>query len=109
MSPRITRVQLISTTQLIKSLEDLVDRNIIVLKNVVICYNPQTPDMVYVKYEKSGRNADDFGFEFKLMQIDKFGYKESIEKKFENVFATSAFLSMCYPIDMSKIEQYVID
>ena len=106
---KLTKLQVYAVSSLLKNLENLVRRNEATVQNLSVLYNNETPNMVYVKYEKATPSADMYALEGKIVRIDSQGNGELINDKFEDVFAQSAFLSMCKPINMNKISEYIVD
>lgn len=108
MALEIKRLQLYAITNLISNLDKLMGRGLATIKSIAVLYNSRTPNMVYVRYEKAERGSDEYGFKHILLQINQNGDVESIGDKFADIFAISAFLSECKPIDMNNINDYLV-
>lgn len=109
MNLKITRLQLLGTTNLVSNLKDITSRGLATIKGLRVLYNSRTPNYIYVQYEKAESHSDQYGFIHVLVSIDKDGNIQSIGDKFVDIFAASSFMSECKDIDYTKMKDYLID
>lgn len=108
MALQVTEKQLYAITSFVAKLENFVISGYGQIKNLSVLYNPQTPDKLYIKYDKSGVSSDDFSFQLQMIEVDENGTTLSVKEKLGDVFAISAFLSMCQTVNVEKLKDYLI-
>ena len=106
---QVTRKQVLSIKELMRNLEILVGKGYASIKNVSVLYNDLTNQFLYVRYDKADRIADTYGYERILVQVDRDGNKISIEDRFADMFALSAFVAQCKMVDLNNLGKILID
>jgi hypothetical protein len=106
MRPKLTTKQLESCKRLLNELNQFVNKRYGSVKNIMILTHKMLPEKIIIKYEKIYVMGGEYEYEYPISTIDQDGKIDFIDNNFKDVFARSAFLSECLPLDINDSSQY---
>ena len=105
MKPTINKKQFIAIYNLINNLNDIQQKNIAVIKDMITMVNFNFANSIFLRYEKE-YFSDGAKYEYKIAEIDINGTIKVIDEKFNNVFERYSFLGECKTFDIENPNDY---
>ena len=97
---KITKQQLLAVKSFLDNLKKLVDKGYGSVSGVMILSNKATPNVVYVKYERSFVSGGEPDYENRIVSIDSEGKLELFDTGFKDVFERAAFIADCKNVNL---------